>query len=369
MNRMAQFLLLTTVAFACCAHTSNASDLQPSANTAVLPIKTGIFKLQQQQNIQQLSHEEKIDKNHKILDRTSSEYKKPMRQYQVAMSALPAITFYGRVIDQYGQPVKNATVWYEGTNTYFSAGGGRGVAKTDEDGYFEIETSGASLSLGGVTHPEIDSISYVPPNYENTTLSEKVSTISFVNGIDNQGVRGNWRDHTEKDKAYLIHAWRLGKYEGAVAGSINAFYDSSGKPYTLALRQGRMKQNEGTSNGLVVISCTRPHMESHRDYGDWNISIKPINGGIQENDDLYMNRAPEAGYQSSLNIVMHRDDVGYKQKILNKKYYFTSNIGKEYGSLFVHIEPFASKENDACAVFVDYKLNPTGSRNLELKHD
>ncbi len=41
-----------------------------------------------------------------------------------------------------------------------------------------------------------------------------------------------------------------------------------------------------------------------------------------------MNLAPETGYQSSLNIVMRKGSESYKHKLLNKRYYFTTDNGK-----------------------------------------
>lgn len=288
----------------------------------------------------------------------------------VALSTLPDIAFYGRVIDQYGQPVKNASVGYTGENAHLSAGGGMGSVRTDEAGYFIIETTGAALELSGIGHPEIDSVSFETPNRltSTSTKSPKEFVIRFLSH-DKSGAVLNYNNYSEKSKAYIVNAWRLGEYEGALGGDVIARYDADGKYYTLLLEQevydNRLK--EGKTAGNIHVSCTRPHMEGIRDYGDWRVSITPINGGIQETTDLYMNEAPETGYKPSLNIVMNKGDSNYRPYLRNKRYYFKSNNGKEYGSLFIHFQPFISVKRETCRLDIYYRINPTGSRNLELR--
>ena len=341
-----------------------------SIDPVLVPVKEVLLEVQQEQGFQQLSKKEKLEKTYQVLEQLPQEYKTLKRQYQIALSTLPNITFYGRVIDQYNQPVKNATVWYEGANTYLSAGGGRGLVTTDDNGYFEIDTEGASLTIGTVTHSEIGQISYELPKLTNSWLSARAGSINFLSAKDKQGIYPTWRDHSEKNKAYIIHAWRLGDYEGAKSGYVSAGLLATGKIYTLKLNEIKRRNRliEGQKEGHFHISCTRPHIDSYKDRFDWSASIIPVNGGIQETNDLYMNIAPATGYQSSLNIVMRKGSNDYKHKLLNKRYYFTAN-GKDYGSLFVHFDPFASIEEDACSISIRYKINPTGSRNLELKRD
>ena len=345
---------------------------QSATEPALIPVKEKLFELSQDKNFQEKSKEQQIKQIQTVLEQIPPEYKKLKRQYQLAMSALPDIKFYGRVIDQYGRPISGAKVRYSGTSTYLSAGGGRGQVETDEQGYFEIDTEGAKLVLGSVIHPDI-----VYSHQLDSGLGQEIpqeilkSTKVFLSQEDNRGIYSNWRHHTEKEKIYIIHAWRLGKYEGAKAGDVIGDYDGDGKYYTLLLNKSRYKdrRKDGKTKGHIYISCTRPHMENNRDYGDWSISIAPVNGGIQEVDDLYMNQAPETGYQSSIDIDMRKGSSSYAPYLLNKRYYFKSNNGKEYGSLFIHIKPFSNVQKEACRLNIYYKINPTGSRNLELKRE
>lgn len=345
----------------------NQPVIETTMDARLVLVKESLLKLQRVQGFEQLSIEEKLEKTYQVLEKLPPEYKGLKRQYQIALSTLPSIIFYGRVIDQHGQPVKNATVWYEGTSTYLSAGGGRGLAATDDDGYFEVDTAGAELSLGSIKHPEIDDIAYQAPK-TNSSHPNKYGAIRLLSQEDKQGIYSTWRDHTEKDRAYIIHAWRLGEYEGALEGG-GSFGLYSGKTYTINLSHtDKYKRiSEGLNDGDLHIICTRSHIESYRDIGNWSVSIVPVNGGILETDDLYMNMAPVSGYQATLEINMRKGSQNYQKSLLNKRYYITLKNGQKYGSLFINIDPFVSIEDDACSIRINSKINPTGSRNLELK--
>ncbi len=337
-----------------------------STDPALMPVKKALFALQSEKSFQQLDKEQQLEKTVALLEQLPPEYKRLKRQYQIALSSVPDILFYGRVIDQHGAPVVNAAVYYTGTNNYLAAGAGRGRVFTDEQGYFEIDTEGSSLMLNGVVDSTLDRTVF-PIQTKYTTLDGMPGIMRFLPYDDNQGIASNWKNHSVKDKAYVIHAWRLGEYEGAIAGSTDAYYDRDGSDYTLILDGHNQYPKKGKTEGHFHISCTRPHMENGKDYGDWRVSIAPVNGGIQEVAGLYVNLAPLTGYQSSIDITMRKGSPDYKHELLNKRYYFTSNNGKEYGTLFMYIKPFGFAEKEACALSINYKINPTGSRNLELK--
>ena len=350
-------IVVLTVVFIWVVNQLNIQSVS-STNSELMPLKRDLLDLQKQKDFQSLSKQEKLERVYEVLEKMPPKYNRLKRQYLIAMSSLPDITLYGRVIDQYGQPVSDADVYYAGTNAFLAAGGGRGVVKTDDDGYFEIETSGEKLSLWGIRHPSIEEGGY--PKASNTNLDIKSSNMY-----------PDWTVHNTKDNPYIILAWRLGKYEGAIAGSESLRLSSDGTMHTLNLDKSSRKKNliKGKFEGQFRISCQRSHMESNRDYGDWSIVFSAINGGFLETDDLYMNIAPESGYQPSFNINMKKGTQEYKHELLNKRFYFMANSGQEYGSLIVDFQPFYNSSRDVCNIRLRYKINPTGSRNLELKRD
>ncbi len=331
---------------------TKTEKITSSTDPAVMPVKKILQAIKQEKSYQKLSKTEKLEKVNEVLEKLPPEYNKIKRQYQIAMSPLPAITFWGRVIDQYNQPIANAEIYYTGTSAYLAEGGGRGRLRTDEQGYFEITTVGAELLLTGVVAPSIDQVAG--------------GVVYFRSHSGTQGF-DNWKKHTSKETAYIVHAWRLSKYEGAI--SVNSDFGAySGKNYTIRFsnKWGEKQVFEGEKKGDLHISCTREPISSYKDRIDWQMQIIPVNGGIQETKGLYQNIAPEDGYQAEANIVMIKGNKNYQHQYHNR-YYFYSNNKAVYGSIDIDVEPFASIEKQACSIRIRAKINPTGSRNLELK--
>jgi len=352
------------------------SDKSQSVHSSIEPelvsIKKDLIALQKDKKNTQLTEKEHLEKTHEILNKLPDTHKRLKHIYKIATSPLPEIMFYGRLIDQYEKPVKNASVGYTGENAHLSKGGGMGIVKTDDDGYFIINTTGAALELSGVRHPEIEAVSYEAPTKNmNSTRNVRESTIRFLQH-DNNEYSLNWRNHTEKNKAYIVRANRLGEYQGAVKGGTTTYHNLDGRQYTLSLLEKKFKRRvkEGVHDGHFIVSCTRKAtMKNHRDYGDWTTTISPINGGIQETNDIYMSEAPASGYKPSISFDMKIGSDDYEFRVLNRRYYFTANNGETYGSLFMHFEPHAKYKDKLCGIsFNKYRINPTGSRSLVLKN-
>lgn len=333
---------------------SNQHPELTSSNQELVPVQHELYELQQSKQYQQLAKQQKVEEIHKVLEKIPPKYKKLKRQYQIAMASAPDILLVGRMIDQYGQPVVNARVGYSGSSIGLGSGGGMGTEITDENGYFYIDTTGGSLSLG----------------YSGDDIQNSDGTIARFTRSQRKG-QLNWNNYNSKENAYVINAWRLSEYEGAYGGSYANGYKSDGQIYTLFISQDRFKRNiltrkEGVfDKGLITLSCTRSFMSNHLDYGDWTATLTAINGGVLKTDDVYMNISPEIGYQPSIVIDMKKSDIGYKHYLSNEKYYY--NSGGLFGSLEIEYTPFGTDRLELCAISIKYKINPTGSRNLELK--
>ncbi len=329
-----------------------------SSNTELVPVEQALLELENDPAFKQLDEAEKKEKVFQVLEEIPPKYKKLKRFFQISMQPLPEITLYGRVIDQYGQPVTHAEILYTGTGAYLAKGSGTGRVYTDDDGNFKIETVGASLDLLAVSEKSIVTITAPMPGIA-----------SFLSRDDPYKKHLNWTDYSKKENIYTVQAWRLGEYEGAIKGLISGHYNSDGRDYTLSLNPSHHyeQKKEGIKDGHIYISCSRSHIDRKKEYSDWSVKITPINGGILETDDIYTTLAPETGYQPSLDINMRKGEPGYKFQLKNKDYYFMSNNGEQYGSLRLSIYPFFFWEKEVCLIDVNYKINPTGSRNLELK--
>lgn len=347
------------------------NNYEPVIDEKIVPIKHELIELQNTDKFKKLTKEDKIKEINSVLDNLPAEYGKLKKQYQVAMGSLPEIYFFGRVIDQYNQAVSGAEIYYRGTNAYLSEGSGTGYAVTDKDGYFKLRAVGASLVLGKVTRPGIE-YSYKVNSYFGEASGGKRLKLSqrFVSIDSKSGGTKNWKNYSSKDKAYIIQAWRLGEYNGAIKDRAILDLNGDGRIYTVNLNEKNRRKTlqEGQlEKGDFYITCKRDPIKSYKDYKDWYVSITPVTGGIQKTEDLFMNVAPETGYKPGISIDMKLGTDEYKDRLFNQRYYFNINNGINYGSFLIEYDPFSNIKENLCRIKIFYKYNPKGSKSLELK--
>lgn len=276
------------------------------------------------------------------------------------------IRFYGRVIDQHGQPVIGAEVPYQIGGSALGGYRGEGKKITDANGEFSFETEGSSLTIGRINHPEIE---FGHPIPESTKTTWDYSHRRSLNIYGFQPQAGDsqvlWSD-TSPEKPYVFKAWRIGQGDGEVARSL--FEGEHGKSYefskfyTLDFSKPLYEVfSEGRNSGdlhVIFERVANPENITQR----WEARIIPINGGIQETRDAYMNIAPESGYKPEIQIIKEKTS-SYENidNLVNQQYYITSNNGKHFGSLFVR---FNANSYGKMKMTVRYKINPDGERIL-----
>ena len=278
------------------------------------------------------------------------------------------IDFYGQIVDQYGEPVANASVGFSTGGAMLAPGKGIGKVNADEQGRFEIHSEGGSLSLFNIKAPGINFSFPIPTHLKYSTLGARITEMRFTGYQHNVGGSAPLWTDTSPEKPYVFTAWRVKEYEKVIVGRDNSHQYSDGRVYTFKLDKKSYKdrREEGATDGHLRISCTREPIERVQDRVDWQVTITPVDGGIQATDDLYLNLAPETGYQPSLTIDMRKGSPNYQATLINQRYFFTAKNGQVYGSLYMNFEPHAKK--DMCVISIDqYKINLNGSRNLAVK--
>jgi len=346
----------------------NALANQASVNHELKPLLPEIEKIRQ---LEKTEPEKAKTLRHALIEKLPEKYK---RYYQAGFkSGMQDVNFYGRIVDQYGEPVMGAKVTYGLGGAFLAPGKGMGQTVTDAEGRFEIHNEGGSLSLDKVEHPDIDFQYPLPTvNTDSSLLWPKNLSMSFYGYQPTQGGgEALWTD-TTSDTPYVFTAWRVENYEDVLTGNINGYYVPDGRIYTLNFegRQFKERKIEGIADGHLRVSCTRGPMQHHRDWVDWQVTLSPVEGGIQITDDLYMNLAPESGYQPSLTIETRTDSPNYKQQLRNQRYFFTAHNGQVHGSLFLHIDPhiYDTSSQYGCRININYfKVNTSSSRNLAVK--
>jgi hypothetical protein len=159
------------------------------------------------------------------------------------------------------------------------------------------------------------------------------------------------------DNPYVIQAWRVEKFEKVKRLGGGYSPQPNGKDF-------RFKG--------MVTHCSReqkvPNLHWRKQEGSWSITFRPIDGGIQQTNDFYLNEAPEDGYQSELTVSMQRGSPDYQvyiRKPIRYYYYHTKNGKRYYGSFEATYDPYMF--NDECRVNIEGKYNQNGSRNLAVR--
>jgi hypothetical protein len=276
---------------------------------------------------------------------------KPSKEEQlrdVMNSANRPISFYGKVIDQDGNPIPDVKVTFKIRYTKEVLGGGIGdtfaepSVTTGIDGKFAL--TGAKGALLGFT-------SFEKAGYEPSETGLRQSY-------------WYWRDkdpyQPDPDRPEIFHMWKKAGAEKLVRKGIGQPLPCDGTPVLFDLLSG----TRVASGGDIKVTLERNPRQityGQRNY-EWSVTIEPINGGIIKSTDEQMYLAPVDGYENKITVHMAADaprwtdmqDVAAYLKLRGGKYYgrasFELSVGSDRAST-----PFS------ITVFV----NPTGSRNLE----
>jgi hypothetical protein len=87
--------------------------------------------------------------------------------------------------------------------------------------------------------------------------------------------------------------------------------------------------------------------------------IDQANGGFVESAEEFAFEAPDAGYTSSFDIDMVASAKDNWKVSAERTLYFSYGESKKYGRLSLRTD------GNSRYIFIDYVVNPSGSRNLE----
>jgi hypothetical protein len=266
------------------------------------------------------------------------------------------ILFYGKIIDQNDQPVPGAIIKFSTGAPYGFGNTKRYRTSSNNQGIFVVKNVGGSNLL-------VESIK--KEGYEvNKEMWAKGSLFwPYVNGSRTQ----IWTDYT-RENPFIYRAWK-GKVVTLKTGERKPVYFAPNeKWYTVNfLEHGVRSISEGKNDkGELWVKCYRSPDASRGKQFDWRVTIMVPEGGLIETEELYMNRAPEHGYQQTWTFDYPRDREDWVNRLTEKKFYLKSRGGKIYGKLTMDIIPYF---NEKSAIFVSFGLNTNGERNLMAKTD
>jgi alpha-tubulin suppressor-like RCC1 family protein len=244
--------------------------------------------------------------------------------------------FYGRAVDQHGQPIAEVTV--TGTVTRESGGGTPAKTQTDSRGFFQFAgLRGRSISIA----------------------LEKQGFQIEGHGLGLRNVNG---PETSLTNRALFTMWKLKGPEALIHDKKNHQLKSNDRVYTLDLLSKKLV--EGTNEpGDLYVQFKRPQQIKRQEHYPWSFTMTAIGGGfIAVADDEYLNEAPVKGYQPVYSLNMIGTDPKWRN-YHEQTFYIKSRNGQAYGHFHIKIYP---DSRDGSALEIESFVNPSGSRNLEF---
>jgi hypothetical protein len=262
---------------------------------------------------------------------------KAMEKMMAEINAKP-INVYGKVIDQFDQPVVGAKV-NGGTLLMisFERSGGETVSTvTDAQGRFSFTgLHGARFGL------EIEKAGY------------KYDTQLNVNWWNNY--------KPDPDNPAVFHMWKLQGAEPMVHTKFDSRVPYNGQAVAFVILTGRK-----TSSGDLQITLIRNPLQVQRGGApfDWSVQIQVAGGGLVGTSDLYPDEAPEGGYQPTFAFSMTKDAANWTQRLTKTYYIHTAN--GDYGRVNIDLTT-DSERPQGTGITIETWLNPVpGDRNLEF---
>jgi hypothetical protein len=257
-----------------------------------------------------------------------------------------AVVFYGRVIDQFGNAVADATVTGGiQVNNGTRVGDDTITLLTDASGSFSISGyKGKALGLW------VEKKGYVMA----TTNTYFIYSLLWP---------ASRRFTPDPNNPTVIKMWKLQGAEPLV--DINKEYrlPFTSEPIFFDLVAGKIVPNGGDLEAIVTRASGSL---SKQNPGDWSIDLKPVSGGIIESDyhaAQFTFEAPADGYQDDCLVQMNHDDPAWRDGIA-QEFFFKSRDGQVYGKFYL-VFGINREPNDPLYFQFRGAANANGSRNWE----
>jgi len=255
------------------------------------------------------------------------------------------INFYGKLEDQFGNPVVGAeitgsTIIYNGTRT----GSESASVVSDANGFFKLDI-GKGESLG------------IMPKRAGYILATTSTFFKYSHLESNPYI-------PDPNNPTTIKMWKLQGAEPLISFNFKAYIlPTDGSPVEFNLETGQQVQNGG--NLLIRLQST--NAPSVRNEYNWQVSIQMADGGIIQDSSgpglQNMFQAPETGYESEFDLNFQKNMQSWMSRF-NSGFYLKTQ-GDKYGKLWLEIDTDVIKDATAYIILKGY-LNPSGSRNLEI---
>jgi hypothetical protein len=258
------------------------------------------------------------------------------------------IDFWGRVIDQDGEPITGVRVVMRAREWEVDSTSGpktiskRTEATTDNSGNFSLNGgSGDSLQLEAIQK-------------EGYRLSPKTQ-MGFAYGA------GSDTFVPSEANPVLIHMWKSKPAEHLETFRTLFGFVADGRTYTMDLVLNQKHEGQA-AEGDLLLNIRRSPPAQGSDKFEWSLELSAVDGGLVESHDDFNYMAPENYYQPRIVIESKPADPAWTAN-LTKDFFIRCKGGTVYGLLHLCIRP--DYKDGQAAILFETRLSRGGSRNLE----
>lgn len=252
------------------------------------------------------------------------------------------ISFFGKVVDEQGQPVSGTKVTLQWTDLSQS-GTTEKTLISGADGRFE---------LTGVTGKNLAVIQIQKDGYyrADSAVQQSFEYAAFFEASYHRPDRGN-------PVVFRLRKQGTVPPELITRETLVAIVPD-GSPHSISLRTTRKATD---IDGDIAIKIFRPADIQATRY-DWSATVEGLNGaGLIESHDEFMFEAPAEGYEPRYTYEFPQTATDWQGR-LRRRYY----VSARGGTFFARVEvEFMPRYQTNAAVQIRFFVNPTGSRNLE----
>jgi len=260
---------------------------------------------------------------------------------QIEWAFKTPIVFYGRVIDNHGEPVPYATIGYTAIDK-FLASGSNYQGQADHSGFFEITgIQGAAIS-----------VSVKKGGYyfiDETDRSSPSSSATFAYGMGADSYR---RPAPTKNSPALFVLHKMGEpVPLSHVSSRQIDVPPTGQAVTVNLATGRTGQGDIEISSAVGDISQQPF--------DWRYQLSVPGGGLVERVGQFDFIAPVNGYQPTVEVNVSAREEKWSSR-LTKEYFAKLEDGR-----FARFSIRFYAGNRNFIVMESYVNTTPGNRNLE----
>jgi hypothetical protein len=247
--------------------------------------------------------------------------------------------FYGKVIDQYGQPIAGTKVT------------GILIFNTEVFGGVRTETYNTQADAEGL---------FQFTGLRGESFRATVKKDGYKMGEHGEGYQSPAGGRSSPNNRVILTMWKI---RGAEPMKHLRFESSI--PYDGTAAIFNLQNGKKTQDGDLRITLLRSPLQIRpgllHPY-DWQVRIELINGGGVEQNDPYPYWAPENGYQPFFETGMSSNNIPWNEEF--RQNFYTKNAQGQYGRLFIDVS--TSSKRPETGITIEAWINPSGSQNLEF---